>query len=202
MGYTAIVDYNVGNLASIRHAMDYLGAETRVTAEEAVLEKADGIILPGVGAFPDAYAQLEKRALPAVLHRMAEKKPILGICLGMQLLMSSSAEGRLTRGLDFVPGKVARIPTALKLPHIGWNSLTFPNPSPLFRGVEPGSYVYFVHTFCALPARPGDVLAVTDYGGPVTAAGGRGNVYGSQFHPEKSGKTGLQILRNFGELNK
>ena len=202
MGYTAIVDYNVGNLASIRHAMDYLGAETRVTAEEAVLEKADGIILPGVGAFPDAYAQLEKRALPAVLHRMAEKKPILGICLGMQLLMSSSAEGRLTRGLDFVPGKVARIPTALKLPHIGWNSLTFPNPSPLFRGVEPGSYVYFVHTFCALPARPGDVLAVTDYGGPVTAAVGRGNVYGCQFHPEKSGEVGLQILKNFGELSK
>ena len=138
MGYTAIVDYNVGNLASIRHAMDYLGAETRVTAEEAVLEKADGIILPGVGAFPDAYAQLERRALPAVLHRMAEKKPILGICLGMQLLMSSSAEGRLTRGLDFVPGKVARIPTALKLPHIGWNALHFTTSSPLFEGIDEG----------------------------------------------------------------
>lgn len=202
MGYTAIVDYNVGNLASIRHAMDYLGAETRVTAEEAVLEKADGIILPGVGAFPDAYAQLEKRALPAVLHRMAEKKPILGICLGMQLLMSSSAEGRLTRGLDFVPGKVERIPTALKLPHIGWNALHFTTPSPLFEGIDEGAYVYFVHSFSAVAERPENVYAVTDYGAEVVAAVGSGNVYGTQFHPEKSGEVGLAILKNFVRLQK
>ena len=189
MGYTAIVDYNVGNLASIRHAMDYLGAETRVTAEEAVLEKADGIIL-------------EKRALPAVLHRMAEKKPILGICLGMQLLMSSSAEGRLTRGLDFVPGKVARIPTALKLPHIGWNALHFTTASPLFEGIDEGAYVYFVHSFSAVAERPENVYAVTDYGAEVVAAVGSGNVYGTQFHPEKSGEVGLAILKNFVRLQK
>ena len=202
MGYTAIVDYNVGNLASIRHAMDYLGAETRVTAEEAVLEKADGIILPGVGAFPDAYAQLEKRALPAVLHRMAEKKPILGICLGMQLLMSSSAEGRLTRGLDFVPGKVARIPTALKLPHIGWNALHFPKGrpvSPLFQHIKEGDFVYFVHSYYAADCDEA-VIATAEYGAPLTAAVQNGNVYGTQFHPEKSGEVGLAILRAFAAL--
>lgn len=202
MSYTAIVDYNVGNLASIKHAMDYLGIETRVTAEEAVLERADGIILPGVGAFPDAYEELRKRDLPAVLRRMAEKKPILGICLGMQLLMSSSTEVRFSEGLGFVPGKVDRIPTKLKLPHIGWNALHFTTPTPLFSGIDEGAYVYFVHTFSAVADRPDNVYAVTDYGAEVVAAVGSGNVYGTQFHPEKSGDVGLEILKNFVELQK
>ena len=202
MGYTAIVDYNVGNLASVEHALHYIGAKTEITADETELERADAIILPGVGAFPDAYAELAKRGLPAVLHRQAEKKPILGICLGMQLLLSSSTEVRPCQGLDFVPGKVDRIRTDLKLPHIGWNALRLKTPTPLFRGIDDDSYVYFVHTFCAMPQQPEHVYAVTDYGTEVVAAVGCGNVYGTQFHPEKSGDVGLEILKNFVGLQK
>ena len=202
MGYTAIVDYGVGNLKSIANALGYLGLSSEITGQPDGLERADALILPGVGAFPDAADKLRQTGLDKAVLAQAAKKPVLGICLGMQLLFDEGEEVRLCQGLGLVGGTVRKIATELKLPHIGWNSLTFPNPSPLFRGVEPGSYVYFVHTFCALPDQPSDVLAVTDYGGPVTAAVGRGNVYGCQFHPEKSGETGLQILRNFGELNK
>ena len=202
MGYTAIVDYGVGTLNSIANALGYLGLSSEITGQSDGLERADALILPGVGAFPDAADKLRQTGLDKAVLAQAAKKPVLGICLGMQLLFDEGEEVRLCQGLGLVSGTVRRIATELKLPHIGWNSLTFPNPSPLFKGVEPGSYVYFVHTFCALPAHPADVLAVTDYGGPVTAAVGRGNVYGCQFHPEKSGETGLQILRNFGELNK
>ena len=184
MGYTAIVDYNVGNLSSICHALEYIGAPTRITAEEAVLEGADGIVLPGVGAFPDAWSELQQRGLPAVLRRQAEHKPILGICLGMQLLMTSSTEVRPCRGLHLVPGTVDKIKTT----------------PPLFAGVDEGAYVYFVHTYCAMVELERDVYAVTDYGGPVSAAVGRGNVYGTQFHPEKSGDVGLEILKNFVRL--
>ena len=130
----------------------------------------------------------------------AEKKPILGICLGMQLLFETGEEVRPTPGLGLIPGRVRKINTAEKLPHIGWNSLRFPNPSPLFRWLEEGAYVYFVHSYCGAAARPEDVIASTSYGEEVTAAVGRGNVYGCQFHPEKSGEVGLQILRNFGGL--
>ena len=202
MGYTAIVDYGVGNLKSIANALGYLGLSSEITGQPDGLERADALILPGVGAFPDAADKLRQTGLDKAVLAQAAKKPVLGICLGMQLLFDEGEEVRPCQGLGLVSGTVRKIATELKLPHIGWNSLTFPNPSPLFKGVEPGSYVYFVHTFCALPDQPSDVLAVTDYGGPVTAAVGRGNVYGYQFHPEKSGETGLQILRNFGELNK
>ena len=202
MGYTAIVDYGVGNLKSIVNAMDYLGLSSKITGRADELERADALILPGVGAFPDAADKLRASGLDRVVIAQAEQKPVLGICLGMQLLFDRGEEVRPCEGLGLVSGTVEKIATDRKLPHIGWNSLTFPNPSPLFRGVEPGSYVYFVHTFCALPADPADVLALTDYGVPVTAAVGRGNVYGCQFHPEKSGEVGLQILRNFGELSK
>ena len=202
MGYTAIVDYGVGNLKSIANALDYLGLSSEITGQPDGLERADALILPGVGAFPDAADKLRATGLDQAVIAQAERKPVLGICLGMQLLFDEGEEVRPCQGLGLVSGTVRKIATELKLPHIGWNSLTFPNPSPLFKGVEPGSYVYFVHTFCALPDQPSNVLAVTDYGGPVTAAVGRGNIYGCQFHPEKSGETGLQILRNFGELNK
>ena len=202
MGYTAIVDYGVGNLKSIANALGYLGLSSEITGQSDGLERADALILPGVGAFPDAADKLRATGLDRVVIAQAARKPVLGICLGMQLLFDRGEEVRPCEGLGLVGGTVEKIATDRKLPHIGWNSLTFPNPSPLFRGVEPGSYVYFVHTFCALPADPADVLAVTDYGVPVTAAVGRGNVYGCQFHPEKSGEVGLQILRNFGELSK
>ena len=201
MGYTAIVDYGVGNLKSVTNAMDYLGLSTRITSDPRELELADAIILPGVGAFPDAADKLRQTGLDRVLTAQAEKKPILGICLGMQLLLERGEEVRECAGLGLVPGRVRRIETGLKLPHIGWNSLSFPNTSPLLAGVEEGSYVYFVHSFCAVADDPATVIARTDYGVPVTAAVQRGNVYGCQFHPEKSGEVGLQILRNFGGLN-
>ena len=202
MGYTAIVDYGVGNLRSVTNAMAYLGLESKVTGDAGALERADAIILPGVGAFPDAAEKLRGTGLDKTIVAQAEKKPILGICLGMQLLFDLGEEVRSCKGLGLVGGRVKKIETVYKLPHIGWNSLTFPNPSPLFAGVGEGSYVYFVHSFCAVAEDPGDVIAQTDYAVPVTAAVGKGNVYGCQFHPEKSGEVGLQILKNFGGLNR
>ena len=202
MGYTAIVDYGVGNLMSVKNAMGYLGLETRITGEAAELERADAIILPGVGAFPDAWEKLSGPGLDKVLRREAERKPILGICLGMQLLFQRGEEVRPCEGLGFVRGRVARIPTDLKLPHIGWNSLRFTNDSPLFRGIDQGEYVYFVHTFGGMAEDAAQVIAETDYGGPVVAAVQSGNVFGTQFHPEKSGEVGLAMLRNFGGLNR
>ncbi len=202
MGYTAIVDYGVGNLKSIANAMEYLGFATKVTGETEELERADAIILPGVGAFPDAAKKLQDTGLDQTVVAQAGKKPILGICLGMQLLFDWGEEGERREGLGLVSGCVTRIETPLKLPHIGWNTLAFPRQSPLFQGISQGSAVYFVHSYAAQVARQEDLLAVTDYGPTVTAAVGRGSVYGCQFHPEKSGEVGLAILRNFGEMNR
>jgi len=202
MGGIAILDYGVGNLRSVSNALEYLGFSCRITADARELERADAILLPGVGAFPDAAAKLRGKKLNSEITLQAKRKPVLGICLGMQLLFDESVEIRPTPGLGLIPGRVERIGTDLKLPHIGWNSLHFEGDCPIFKGVEEGSRVYFVHSFCGHAACEDDVAAVTDYGGPVLAAVRRGNVYGCQFHPEKSGETGLQILRNFGELNR
>ncbi len=196
------MDYGVGNLKSVTNAMKYLGLESVITGEAGVLERADAILLPGVGAFPDAAERLRATALDAVICAQALKKPVLGICLGMQLLFTEGEEGRPCRGLDLIPGRVERIQTDRKLPHIGWNSLALRGASALLRGVEEGAWVYFVHSYCAVADAAGDVIAVTDHGATVTAAVQRGNVYGCQFHPEKSGEAGLQILKNFGELNR
>jgi len=200
--FTAILDYGVGNLKSVTNAMRYLGFDTRITSDPAELERADAIILPGVGAFPDAAEKLRAPGLDKTLLAQAEKKPILGICLGMQLLFDRGEEIRPCAGLGLVHGSVRRLETDRKLPHIGWNSLAFQNHSPLFRGLDDGVYVYFVHTFCGVADRESDVIARTEYGPSVVAAVSCGNVYGCQFHPEKSGETGLVILKNFGELNK
>ena len=202
MNCTAIVDYGVGNLKSVTNAMDYLDLKTCITSDPNELERADAIILPGVGAFPDAADRLRASGLDQLLCREAQRKLILGICLGMQLLFERGEEVRDCDGLGLVGGSVRKIETDLKLPHIGWNSLTFPNPSPLFAGLEEGSYVYFVHSFCGVASDPSQIIAQTDYGVPVVAAVNHGNVYGCQFHPEKSGEVGLQILRNFGGLNR
>lgn len=202
MKYIAIVDYGVGNLKSVTNAMAYLGLTTRITSDASQLELADAIILPGVGAFPDAAEKLRAPGLDKVLIAQAAQKPILGICLGMQLLFDLGEEVRPCAGLGLVGGKVARIETEYKLPHIGWNSLTFQNDSPLFKGLDNGAYVYFVHTFCGYADAEADVIARTQYGPSVVAAVSHGNVYGCQFHPEKSGEIGLAILNNFGELNK
>lgn len=200
MNYTAIVDYGVGNLKSVANAMKYIGQDTMVTGDAGELERADAIILPGVGAFPDAADKLRERGLDQVLLAQAGHKPILGICLGMQLLFDRGEEGKICEGLKLVSGSVERIKTDLKLPHIGWNSLSFQNNSPLFHGLEDGAYVYFVHSFCGCAAHEEDVIARTQYGSSVVAAVSNNGVYGCQFHPEKSGEVGLQILKNFGEL--
>ena len=202
MKYTAIVDYGVGNLKSVSNAMAYIGYETRITSDPGDLERAGAIILPGVGAFPDAADKLRDTGLDQVLAAQAGRKPILGICLGMQLLFDRGEEGRECEGLYLVSGSVKRIETELKLPHIGWNSLSFQNNSPLFRGLDDGAYVYFVHSFCGCADNEEDVIARTQYGPSVVAAVAHNGVYGCQFHPEKSGEVGLQILRNFGELNR
>ena len=200
MKYTAIVDYGVGNLKSVANAMAYIGYETLVTGDAGELERADAIILPGVGAFPDAADKLRQSRLDKALLEQAGRKPILGICLGMQLLFDWGEEGKHCEGLGLVSGSVERIQTEFKLPHIGWNSLTFQSGSPLFRGLDDGAYVYFVHSYCGHAGREEDVMARTQYGPSVVAAVGHNGVYGCQFHPEKSGEVGLQILKNFGEL--
>ncbi len=202
MGYTAIVDYGVGNLMSVSNAMHYLGFETKITSDATELELADSILLPGVGAFPDAADKLRGPGLDQVLIAESKKKPILGICLGMQLLLERGEEVRPCEGLGFVKGSVRKIDTALKLPHIGWNELHFQNDSPLFRGIDEGAYVYFVHSFCAVAEDESQVIARTDYGASVVAAVQSGNVFGTQFHPEKSGEIGLAMLKNFGEMNR
>ena len=204
MGYTAIIDYEVGNLKSVSNALTYLGEDSEITSDARRLELADAIILPGVGAFPDAAEKLRESGLRQALLGQVGRKPILGICLGMQLLFQWGEEGRRCEGLGLIPGSVRRIVTDQKLPHIGWNSLTFPNPGPLFRGLEEGCYVYFVHSFCGQVDRPEQAAAVTDYGAPVLAAvqDVDAGVFGCQFHPEKSGDAGLAILRNFASLSR
>lgn len=200
MKYTAIVDYGVGNLKSVANAMAYIGQQTLVTRDLRELERADAIILPGVGAFPDAADKLRELGVDQILLSQAGRKPVLGICLGMQLLFNDGEEGRRCKGIGLVSGSVKRIRTELKLPHIGWNSLSFPTKSPLFRGLDDGAFVYFVHSFCGHAAHKEDVIACTQYGASVVAAVSHNGVYGCQFHPEKSGEVGLQILKNFGEL--
>ena len=202
MSKIAIVDYGVGNLKSVSNALKYVGCDSLITADARELEQADAIILPGVGAFPDAAEKLRSSGLDQIVLAQGEKKPVMGICLGMQLLQQQGVEVRPCKGLGVVRGVCDRIPTQFKLPHIGWNSLSFHHDSPLFQGLEEGAYVYFVHTFSAQQTDPAQVIATTDYGVTVTAAVQNGNFFGCQFHPEKSGETGLQILKNFGGLNK
>lgn len=195
----AIVDYGMGNLHSVSKAVERLGYEPLVTGEREEILAADGIILPGVGAFGDAMEQLRETSLDSVMKDAAESgKPLLGICLGMQLLFSRSEEHGKFEGLDILPGSVVRFTGGdYKVPHMGWNSLQFEKREhPLFAGLEEG-HVYFVHSYHVLPEVQADLLAVTDYGQPVTAIVGRGSVYGMQFHPEKSGDLGMSLLRNF-----
>ncbi len=193
----AIVDYGVGNLHSVASAFRAVGAETLVTADEAALRSAEGIVLPGVGAFPDAMASLVRTGLVRVLQELAQEKPTLGICLGMQLFFDEGRENRPTAGLGLIPGIVDRIPTQEKLPQIGWNRLECRPDCELFSGLPEEAYVYFVHSYMAFCADGADTAAVTDYGTKVTAAVHRGMVYGCQFHPEKSGRVGLKIVENF-----
>jgi glutamine amidotransferase len=193
----AIIDYGMGNLHSVSKAVERLGCEMAVTSDPLQILAADGAILPGVGAFGDAMANLRETGLADTVKAYAASgKPLLGICLGMQLLFTESEEHGLHQGLNLLPGRVVRFQGSYKVPHMGWNELSFVQPSPLFEGVEPG-HVYFVHSYHALPEQSSDLLAVTDYHQPVTAIVGRDSVYGMQFHPEKSGVLGMALLERF-----
>ncbi|AJY75023.1 imidazole glycerol phosphate synthase subunit HisH [Paenibacillus beijingensis] len=197
----AIIDYGMGNLHSVSKAVERLGYEAVVTADPAVIMAADGAILPGVGAFGDAMENLRETGLDAVTKAYAASgKPLLGICLGMQLLFTEGEEHGDHKGLDLLPGRVVRFQGDYKIPHMGWNKLQFGQESPLLRGLEEG-HVYFVHSYHALPEEASDLLATTDYYQQVTAVVGRGSVYGMQFHPEKSGELGMSLLGNFLALS-
>lgn len=200
MSYIAIVDYGAGNLMSVHNTLDYLGYENKIAASADVIENAAGVILPGVGAFPDAMAALEHSGLTEAVLKAAKEKPFLGICLGMQMLFEESDEVRPCKGLGLLPGRIERIETALKLPQIGWNALDILRPNAMTEGLENGSYVYFVHSFMAHPEDENDLAAVTDYGTRVPVMVARENLFGCQFHPEKSGEVGLTMLRNFAKL--
>ena len=200
MSYIAIVDYGAGNLMSVHNSLDFLGYENKIAASPEVIEQAAGVILPGVGAFPDAMDALHASGLTDAVLEAARTKPFLGICLGMQMLFEESDEVRPCKGLGLLPGRIERIRTRLKLPQIGWNALDILRPNAMIEGVQQGDYVYFVHSFMAVPAEEGDLAAVTDYGARVPAMVARGNLFGCQFHPEKSGKVGLAMLKNFAKL--
>lgn len=201
----AIVDYGVGNLFSLQSSFAAIGVDVTVTADRKTLRGADQVILPGVGAFEDAAAKLRASGMAELLRELAAAgKPLMGICLGMQLLFEKSYEYGEHPGLGLLPGVIRPIadviPPELKIPHMGWNALHFTGDRhPLFRYTEEGEHVYFVHSFYA-QADPSCVLATAEYGAPLTAAAARGNVMGCQFHPEKSGGTGLRILKAFSEM--
>jgi len=199
-----IIDYGVGNLRSVHKALESLGYTAEVTSDPGKIKEARGLILPGVGAFGDAMSSLKQSGLlEVVLEEIKKGKPFLGICLGLQLLLGESEEwGESTKGLGLFAGKVKRLPAGLKIPHMGWNQLSFPREHPLFQGVEENSFVYFVHSYYVDPEDKDTIIATTSYGMDVPAALCRDNICAVQFHPEKSGSIGLQILKNFGEMIK
>lgn len=210
MPRVAVIDYGVGNLLSVRRGLEHCGAEVTVTADPDVILAAPRIVLPGVGAFADGMTELRRLGLDAVVRDVARKGiPLLGICLGMQMLLDESEEHGTTAGLGLIPGRVVPVPSSTadgrlqKIPHIGWNALFLPPgrknwEHTLLQDIRPGESVYFVHSYMASPINTGYRIADCLYGGlPVSAAIGSGNIFGCQFHPEKSGEIGLKLLRRF-----
>ena len=196
----AIIDYGVGNLRSVQRALERAGADVVITGDPMVIKSADGAVLPGVGAFGEGMTQLELRGLVLPIDQLiAAGKPFLGICLGMQLLFKTSEEMGHFDGLGVFKGTVRRFADApgRKVPHVGWNQLHIRQPNPLLDGVADGSFAYFVHSYYVDPARPDFTVATTDYGADFASVVARGNVYGVQFHPEKSQGVGAAILKNF-----
>lgn len=199
----AIIDYDAGNIKSVEKALLFLGQEVVITADREKILAADKVILPGVGAFGDAMANLKRNGLDEVVREVVKKgTPFLGICLGLQLLFEWSDEAPGVQGLGILPGEILRIPDkeGLKIPHMGWNSLHLENRGRLFQGIQEGAYVYFVHSYYLKAGEEQIVKASTEYGAHIHASVERGNVFACQFHPEKSGDTGLKILKNFVEL--
>ena len=196
----AIIDYDAGNIKSVEKAVHYLGKKAVVTSDPNEILSADRVILPGVGAFGDAMKRLHDLGLVDVIRRAVQQEtPFLGICLGLQLLFEKSEESPGVAGLGLLRGEILRLPDipGLKVPHIGWNSLKYPNPGRLFRGIPEDSYVYFVHSYYLKAQDEGIVTATTEYGTLVHASIESGNLFACQFHPEQSSETGLTILENF-----
>ena len=193
----AIADYGMGNRRSVEKALAHVGAQSTITADHDEIRAADAVILPGVGAFPEAMRNLERTGLGEVLTELTQ--PLLGICLGMQLLFESSTEHEGARGLGILPGTVTRL-DGPRLPHIGWNLVRFERPSALTEGLPDAAAFYHVHSFACRPAEPSDVVGTSEYGERFVSVVERGNVMAVQFHPEKSSRDGLALLRNFARL--
>ncbi len=199
----AVIDYGAGNLQSVVKAFNFIGCDVRVTADKDELLGASAAVLPGVGAFGDSMECLKNsKLINPVLDFIESGKPFLGICLGLQLLFEGSEESPCVSGLGVLDGTIQKIPaeTGLKIPHIGWNSLDIKQPHGLFQDLDPNPYVYFVHSYYLKAKNPDEVSAITNYGVSIDAAVQKGNLFATQFHPEKSGKTGLQMLQNFIRL--
>ena len=199
----AIVDYQMGNLRSVQKGFEKVGHEAVITSDPRQIERAEKVVLPGVGAFGDAMVELRRRELVGPICEAIEAdKPFLGICLGLQLLFDVSYEGGQREGLGVLPGEVVRfnIPSEFKVPHMGWNSAHVCRPAPILRGIEEGTYFYFVHSYYVVPKQRDVVAIETDYPQPFCSMIWRDNLFATQFHPEKSQNHGLQILRNFAEL--
>jgi glutamine amidotransferase len=202
----AVVDYGMGNLRSVAKALERVGGEVAVTADHALIDDADAVVLPGVGAFGRCMENLLAAGLEDPVRKAAKSgKPVLGICVGMQILFDESEEFGPVRGLGILPGKVRRfVPRegARKIPHMGWNTLRIDNRTPMLRGVADGAHVYFVHSYYVATAVPSLVAATATYGVPFAACAARGNLFATQWHPEKSQKVGLKLLANFVALSK
>jgi len=203
----AIIDYGAGNLGSVYKAFRFIGVDVRVTADRDTVERADGLVLPGVGAFTHCMQGLESVGLTGVTQDyIASERPFLGICVGLQMLFEESEEMGTSPGLGVLHGRVVRFDfpapqaRALKVPHIGWNALTFRQDATLFQGLNQGDRAYFVHSYYPVPCDPAVASATTDYGGPFCCAVEHANVHATQFHPEKSGTVGLTMLRNFAAI--
>ncbi|MFL0250373.1 imidazole glycerol phosphate synthase subunit HisH [Clostridium neuense] len=199
----AIVDYGMGNLRSVQKAFEFIGAEPLITSKIEEIKNSDAIVLPGVGAFPDAMKNLSELGLDKVMLDEARKgKPFMGICLGMQLLFEESEEVRTTKGLGLIEGKVKRLQVDLKIPQIGWNNLNISKPCAVLKDTKKNEYVYFVHSYYADLKKEDNLNAYCNYGVKVPAVVSSGNIFGLQFHPEKSGDVGIKMLKNFWELIK
>lgn len=198
----AIIDYGAGNLMSVKNALDFIGAENKITDNTREILAADKVILPGVGAFGSAMDSLRKSGLADAVKEIANKNtPLLGICLGLQLMFEESEESPNVRGLGLFKGKIAKIPDrGLKIPHMGWNSITLTKNSRILKNIGDNPFVYFVHSYYLRPEDKSIVSAYTEYGEPLDIAVEDGNIFAVQFHPEKSGAAGLNILKNFAEL--
>lgn len=203
-----IIDYGMGNLKSVKNALDFLGLESKISSDREEIRKADGLILPGVGAFPDAMDTIEKLSLDKIIKEEVENnKPLLGICLGMQLLFEKGFEGLEREGLCLLKGNIVKMKddkeNNIKIPHIGWNNLIYNKKDPLFNSIEEGKFVYYVHSYFVQDYNNDDLIAYSEYGeNKIPGVVRHNNVMGAQFHPEKSGDVGLAILKNFGELIK